>query len=164
MKKIINFLNYFLVIMFFTLPMGCCTTKKIQEVPAVQVEKTVIKDSLIYVKDTIFIPLPTEEKEVITTADSSHLETSLAKSDAWIDSTGMLNHTLKNKEVVYKYIYDTVIVTKTVTEYKEKPVIIEVEVEKPYFPKWSIILMVIAGLSLGYWIFKIYGFLKIRLF
>lgn len=160
MKKIINFFNYFLLIIFFTSPMGCCTTKKIQEVPVVQVEKTVIKDSLIYVKDTIYIPLPTEEKEVITTADSSHLETSLAKSDAWIDSTGMLNHTLKNKEVVYKYIYDTVVVTKTITEYIEVPIIQEVEVPKPYYPKWSIILMVIAGVSIGYWIYKIYRFFK----
>lgn len=160
MKKYIKFLNYFLVIVFFTLPIGCCGTKKTKQITTVQVEKTVIKDSLIYIKDTIYIPLPKEEKEVKTTADSSHLETSLAKSDAWVDSTGHLNHTLKNKEVVYKYIYDTVVVTNTVTEYKEKPVIVEVEVPKPYYPKWSIILMVIAGVSIGYWIYKIYGFLK----
>ena len=160
MKKYIKFLNYFLVIVFFTLPIGCCGTKKAKQIATVQVEKTVIKDSLIYIKDTIYIPLPSEEKEVKTTADSSHLETSLAKSDAWIDSTGHLNHTLKNKEVVYKYIYDTVVVTNTVTEYKEKPVIVEVEVPKPYYPKWSIILMVIAGVSIGYWIYKIYRFLK----
>lgn len=160
MKKYIKFLNYFLVIVFFTLPVGCCGTKKVKQLPVVQVEKTVIKDSTIYIRDTIYIPLPTEEKEVKTTADSSHLETSLAKSDAWIDSTGHLNHTLKNKEVVYKYIYDTVVVTNTVTEYKEKPVIVEVEVPKPYYPKWSVILMVIAGVSIGYWIFKIYRFLK----
>lgn len=160
MKKYIKFLNYFLVIVFFALPIGCCGTKKTKQIPVIQVEKTVIKDSTIYIRDTIYIPLPTEEKEVKTTADSSHLETSLAKSDAWIDSTGHLNHTLKNKEVVYKYIYDTVVVTNTVTEYKEKPVIVEVEVPKPYYPKWSIILMVIAGVSIGYWIYKIYGFLK----
>lgn len=160
MKKFIEILKYFLVILFFTLPIGCCGTKKAKQIPVVQVEKTVIKDSTIYIRDTIYIPLPTEEKEVKTTADSSHLETSLAKSDAWIDSTGHLNHTLKNKEVVYKYIYDTVVVTNTVTEYKEKPVIVEVEVPKPYYPKWSVILMVIAGVSIGYWIFKIYRFLK----
>lgn len=160
MKKFIEILKYFLVILFFTLPVGCCGTKKAKQLPVVQVEKTVIKDSLVYIRDTIYIPLPTEEKEVKTTADSSHLETSLAKSDAWIDSTGHLNHTLKNKEVVYKYIYDTVVVTNTVTEYKEKPVIVEVEVPKPYYPKWSVILMVIAGVSIGYWIFKMYRFLK----
>lgn len=160
MKKFIEILKYFLVVLFFILPVGCCCTKKAKQIPVVQVEKTVIKDSTIYIRDTIYIPLPTEEKEVKTTADSSHLETSLAKSDAWIDSTGHLNHTLKNKEVVYKYIYDTVVVTNTVTEYKEKPVIVEVEVPKPYYPKWSVILMVIAGVSIGYWIFKIYRFLK----
>lgn len=160
MKKFIEILKYFLVVLFFILPVGCCGTKKTKQIPVIQVEKTVIKDSLIYLKDTIYIPLPTEEKEVKTTADSSHLETTLAKSDAWIDSTGHLNHTLKNKEVVYKYIYDTVVVTNTVTEYKEKPVIVEVEVPKPYYPKWSVILMVIAGVSIGYWIFKIYRFLK----
>ena len=160
MKKFIEILKYFLVILFFILPVGCCGTKKAKQLPVVQVEKTVIKDSLIYIKDTIYIPLPTEEKEVKTTADSSHLETSLAKSDAWIDSTGHLNHTLKNKEVVYKYIYDTVVVTNTITEYKEVPIVQEIEVPKPYYPKWSVILMVIAGVSIGYWIFKIYRFLK----
>lgn len=160
MKKFIEILKYFLVVLFFILPVGCCGTKKAKQIPVVQVEKTVIKDSTIYIRDTIYIPLPTEEKEVKTTADSSHLETSLAKSDAWIDSTGHLNHTLKNKEVVYKYIYDTVVVTNTITEYKEVPIVQEVEVPKPYYPKWSIILMVIAGVSIGYWIFKIYRFLK----
>lgn len=160
MKKFIEILKYFLVVLFFILPVGCCGTKKTKQIPVVQVEKTVIKDSTIYIRDTIYIPLPTEEKEVKTTADSSHLETTLAKSDAWIDSTGHLNHTLKNKEVVYKYIYDTVVVTNTVTEYKEKPVIVEVEVPKPYYPKWSVILMVIAGVSIGYWVYKIYRFLK----
>lgn len=160
MKKFIEILKYFLVILFFTLPVGCCGTKKAKQLPVVQVEKTVIKDSTIYIRDTIYIPLPTEEKEVKTTADSSHLETSLAKSDAWIDSTGHLNHTLKNKEIVYKYIYDTVVVTNTITEYKEVPIVREVEVPKPYYPKWSVILMVIAGVSIGYWIFKIYRFFK----
>lgn len=156
MKKFIEILKYFLVVLFFILPVGCCGTKKTKQIPVVQVEKTVIKDSTIYIRDTIYIPLPTEEKEVKTTADSSHLETSLAKSDAWIDSTGHLNHTLKNKEIIYKYVYDTVVVTNTVTEYKEKPVIVEVEVPKQYIPKWCWLCVIFTVGVIVYIIIRIW--------
>lgn len=34
---------------------------------------------------------------VTFTSDTSHLETSVARSDAWLDSTGRIHHTLDNK-------------------------------------------------------------------
>lgn len=57
-----------------------------------------IKDSLV-VRDSVFaVPLPTESSSsVIPTILPSHLETSIAESDAFVDSLG-LHHTLKNKD------------------------------------------------------------------
>ena len=149
-----NILKIFILFLFI-LPLGCVGTKKTKQIPIVQVEKTVVKDSLIYVRDTLYLPLPVEEKEVKTTADSSHLETSIAESDAWIDSIGNLNHTLKNKDTVYKYIYDTVYINKTITEYKEKEVPIEVPIEVPYIPTFAWICIVFTCCSIVFIIMKI---------
>ena len=55
-------------------------------------DETSIRDSLVA------IPLPTESSSaVLPQILPSHLETSLAESDAYVDSLG-LHHTLKNKE------------------------------------------------------------------
>ena len=65
-----------------------------------------VKDSLVlHIKDSLAIryipvevPVPVEVvREIIPSSDSSHLETSVARSDAFIDSTGHLHHTLENK-------------------------------------------------------------------
>lgn len=129
MKKFI----YFLIFLTFV---GCAGTKKVQYVPTQTEIRVEYRDSLIYVRDTIFITPPVEEKSIKTLQDSSHLETSIAVSDAWIDEDNNLNHTLKNKtDTVFKYVYDTVVVSKIVKEYVDRPVIVEVEVPVKYIPK-----------------------------
>lgn len=56
------------------------------------------QDTTIYHLDTIRIELPVESSSaVLASSDSSHLETGLAASDSFIDSTGHLHHTLWNK-------------------------------------------------------------------
>ena len=45
---------------------------------------------------TIFVDLPVEVREQVR-RDSSHLETNMATSDAWIEE-GLLRHTLANKK------------------------------------------------------------------
>lgn len=115
---------------------SCCPQKKIQQVPVREIEKIEYRDSIIHVRDTIKIFLPIEEKEISTRRDSSHLETSIAKSDAWIDNSGNLNHTLKNKrDKPLETIRDTIFITNNVTEYKGKEVPVEVPVPEPYIPK-----------------------------
>ena len=150
MKNILKIIILFL----FLLPIGCA---KAIYVP-VQGEHTIeYRDSLIYVKDTIFVTPPVEEKENKTLQDSSHLETSIAVSDAWIDEDNNLNHTLKNKsDTVIKYIYDTVVVTKNVKEYIEKPVITEVEKEIPYVPTFAWICIIYSILSIGMKIYRLF--------
>ncbi|MBQ9173641.1 MAG: hypothetical protein IJ161_07940 [Bacteroidales bacterium] len=55
------------------------------------------KDSTVVRDTTIYVRLPAEVKVVtVRPADSSFLETSIAESLAYTDSTG-LHHTLRNK-------------------------------------------------------------------
>ena len=69
-------------------------------------EETNVKDSLVlHIKDSLAIkwvpvevPVPVEVmREIVPAEDSSHLETSVAESVAYIDSTGRLHHSLQNK-------------------------------------------------------------------
>lgn len=155
-----NILKYIIIFLFF-LPIGCVGTKKVQYVPTQTEIRVEYRDSLIFIRDTIFVYLPVEEKEVKTLQDSSHLETSVAISDAWIDKENNLNHTLKNKvDTVFKYVYDTVLLTKTIKEYKEIPIITEVEKPVKYVPTLYKISMIICIILIGY--FGLRLFLKFR--
>lgn len=59
----------------------------------------VIKESVIYRDTTIYVEVPVEViRDVLPDTDTSHLETSLAISEAWFNA-GMLNHTLVHKDV-----------------------------------------------------------------
>lgn len=49
------------------------------------------------VTDTLLVEIPAQTASNVTPADSSHLETDFATSDAWTDSEGLLHHTLANK-------------------------------------------------------------------
>ena len=49
------------------------------------------------VRDTLWVDVPAETATNVTPADSSHIETNLAASDAWVDPQGLLHHTLNNK-------------------------------------------------------------------
>jgi len=58
-----------------------------------------VKDSVAIRFDIISVELPSETFSVILAPpDSSHLETSLATSDAWVDTLGLLHHCLSNKD------------------------------------------------------------------
>lgn len=148
MKNILIILSFFLMI-------GCCASKHAIEVPVKEIVKIEYRDSLIHVKDTIYIQPPVEEKSNKTKEDSSHLETSMAKSDAWIDVEGNLNHTLENKDTPLKTIRDTIFVTQNVIEYKEKEVPVEVPIDVPYIPTFAWICIVFTFCSIVYIIMKI---------
>lgn len=121
---IIPVLLFGLVAMFT----GCSTIK---EVPVQTVEKIEYRDSLVYVHDTLTIPVPYEKiVEVIPEIDTSYLETSVAKSTAYLDTAKRkLHHTLEQKGSI-KYIHDTVHVVEYVDRVYEKEVPVEVEVIK----------------------------------
>lgn len=84
---------------------GCSTFKGIPS-------ETVIRDSVVFhVRDSInfrdsvvLVPIPAESSSsVMPEDDSSHLETSVAFSDAWIRD-GLLHHTLRNRDALVPYV------------------------------------------------------------
>lgn len=153
MKRFILFLMMFLV-------MGCGICRKVQYVPIESKVDSVYVEKLV--KDTVSVEIPGETIYVVA-QDSSRLETKYSISEAKIDSTGRLHHSLTNKdikiekEIVYKEIEKRVEV--------EKEVPVEVEVKVPFVPdyyKWcSRIMWGLVCLFVIFIVLKVYFKFKI---
>ena len=107
----------------------------------------VIKESVIYRDTTIYVEVPVEViKEILPDTDTSHLETSLAISEAWVNA-GKLNHTLTHKDAK---IEQTIPVPEKHTQ-KDSVIIsikeVPVEVEKP-LNAWQSFRMTLGTLAL----------------
>lgn len=75
---------------------SCGLFCKIPEEHTVDVRDSVYVEKVEYRDTTIYVPIPVESHSTVV-ADSSHLETSVAESDAWVDTLGRLHHSLTNK-------------------------------------------------------------------
>ena len=137
---------------------GCSTQKYL---PSSNI-KIIAKDSVFVHTKLISVALPLESHSIITKS-KSHLETSVATSDAEIDSLGLLHHTLVNKKdsLKSKIQYVDRISYRDSIEVREVPV--EVEKKVPYIPKfhqftfilfWVFVLFIVAKLLIKL------GFLK----
>lgn len=128
---------YFLLSILLTCLVLCQGCRSIQYVP---IKETVIEKDTFIKLDSIIIELPNEVKNNnIPYNQKSVLETSLAKSTAYLDSTdNQLKHSLENKPQA-KLDPDTVFKFKIKEVYKEIPV--EVIKEVPYIPNWAWITM-----------------------
>ena len=155
MRKILLFL--LMVIM-----VSCGVGRRYTQVP-VKVDSVYI-ERIVERIDTVRIKIPGEKIYVIK-QDSSHLETAVAVSDAKIDSTGMLHHSLTNKDVELKkeIVYKDRVIEKRVEVEKKVPV--EVEIPVKYIPdyyKWiNIIFWCLVGTGLIFVIFKMKSFFHI---
>lgn len=154
-------LHYLLCIIATILHCGCGNLKYVP-VQSQKEIKYVTKDSIIERIDTMFINLPSESHSQALKDTSSHLETSLATSDAMIDSNGILHHSLTNKDarlpLQTKVIERTKEVVRDSIVYQDK--IVEVEVVKEVTPRWSywsLIGNIITALLIGFGIY-----LKVR--
>ena len=135
---------------FYGLLIGCSAPKYL---PSSNI-KIIAKDSLFVHTELISVAIPNESHSIITKS-KSHLETSVATSDAEIDSMGLLHHTLTNKkdslkrEIQYvdRIVYRDSIQTK------------EVPVEKPvpvrYIPKFYQFTFIL------FWIFVLFIVIKV---
>ena len=148
-----NISKTFLIIVilaFYGLISGCSSPRYISSSNT----RIVSKDSLVIHTELISVALPLESHSIIT-KKKSHLETSVATSDAEIDSLGLLHHTLANKkdslkrEIKYidKIVYRDSVITKEVP--------VEVKVPIRYIPKfyqftfilfWIIVLFIVIKL------------------
>ena len=157
MKRFILFLVMFLV-------MGCGICNRVKYVPVETSKDSVVIEKVVERIDTVEIEVPGERVYVVA-VDSSHLETAVATSDAKIDSTGMLHHSLENKDVNLKkeIVYKDKIIEKRVEVEKEVPVEVKVPVKYvPDYYKWiNIIFWCIVGTGLIFVIFKLRGFFHI---
>ena len=157
MKRFILFLVMFMMV-------GCGICKRVQYVPVETSKDSVVIEKVVERIDTVEVEVPGEKVYVIR-QDSSHLETAVATSDAKIDSTGMLHHSLTNKDVNLKkeIVYKDKIIEKRVEVEKEVPV--EVKVPVRYIPdyyKWiHILFWCIVGTGLIFVIFRVRKFFHI---
>lgn len=129
---------------------GCSSQKYI---PSSNI-RIIAKDSLVIHTELVSIAIPNESHSIITKS-KSHLETSVATSDAEIDSLGLLHHTLINKKDSLKreIKYIDKIVYRDSIQIKEVPVKVKVPVR--YVPKfyqftfilfWLFILFIVIRL------------------
>ena len=140
-----------LILAFYGLISGCSSPRYISSSNM----RIVSKDSLIVRTELVSVALPLESHTIVTPTKKSHLETSLAESDAEIDSLGLLRHTLVNKKdsIKTKIQYVDRISYRDSIQTKEVPV--EVKVPIPYIPKfyqftfilfWIFVLFIVAKL------------------
>lgn len=136
------------------LTVGCGS---VREIPVQTVEKVVVRDSVVYINDTITVEVPFERiVEVVPEVDTSYLKTSVAESVAYLDTAKrQIHHTLEQKGTVNTKV-DTVVITKNIEKivYEEVPIEVEIVKYKRDNIFWySIIFNVIIILFI---VFKIY--------
>lgn len=150
MSNISKILSICLILAFYGFLIGCSTPKYL---PSSNI-KIVSKDSLVINTKLVSIAIPNESHSIIA-KKKSHLETSVAESDASIDSLGMLHHTLTNKKdsISTKIQYVDKIVYRDSIETKEVPVPVEVKV--PYIPKFYKFTFAL------FWIFVLFIVIKV---
>ena len=139
-----------LILAFYGLISGCSSPRYISSSNM----RIVSKDSLIVRTELVSAALPLESHSIITKS-KSHLETSVAVSDAEIDSLGLLHHTLVNKKdsIKTKIQYTDKISYRDSIQTKEVPV--EVEVPVPYIPKFYQFTFIL------FWIFVLFIVVKL---
>ena len=157
----IHYTKKFLIIAilaFYGFLTGCSTPRYI---PTSNI-MIVSKDSLVVNTALVSVAIPLESHTIITKS-KSHLETSVATSDAEIDSLGMLHHTLTNKKdsIKTKIQYIDKIVYRDSIDVREVPV--EVPVPVRYIPKfykftfalfWMFVLFIVIKLLIKLGLFK----------
>ena len=139
-----------LILAFYGLISGCSSPRYL---PSSNI-KIIAKDSLVIHTELVSIALPLESHSIIT-KKKSHLETSVATSDAEIDSLGLLHHTLVNKKdsLKSKIQYIDKIIYRDSIEIKEVPV--EVKVPIRYIPKFYQFTFML------FWIFILFIVVKV---
>ena len=128
MSRLIKTFLIIVILAFY----GCSSPRYI---PASNI-KIIAKDSLVIHTELVSIAIPNESHTIVTPTKKSHLETSVATSDAEIDSLGLLHHTLINKKDSLKreIKYIDKIVYRDSIQIQEVPV--EVKVPVRYVPKF----------------------------
>jgi len=151
-------LLYLTVLLLLTF--GCCVTKKTIQID--RITETHYVDSTRWRDSTIYYIVPIERyRDYTSLLDTLKLETSLAKAEAYVDTTNnTLKGSIENKKDSIKTVikWKERIVQKDSLVYKEVPVEVEKEVVK--YPKsywWFMGFTILAALYVA---LKIYMRIK----
>ncbi len=151
----------FSILLFFLLLSCSCSRKLLPSSTNTTIvdHNTTVTERIVW--QSKIITLPVEHTQQVTFEDSSHLETSLAISDARIMADGRLFHSLKNKT---NFLQDSIpsleketVVTKDSIITVEKIVKVEVEQE---LSKWQKILISIGYIGIGFILFSGYKIVR----
>lgn len=119
-----------IILLAVMLAVACCPCRK-ASVPTVRDSvrvETVVRTE--YVRDTVLVEVPVEEKEQTVRDTTSHLETTFAESDAAIMPDGALHHTLRNKPQQHPAEVETKVVYRDSVIYRDRIKTERVEVER----------------------------------
>lgn len=120
-----------IILLAAIMAIGCCPCRK-AAVPtvrdSVRVETQIRTE---YIRDTVLVEVPAEEKAQTVRDTTSHLETTFAESDAAITPDGALYHTLRNKPQQHPAEVETKVVYRDSVVYRDREKTVQVEVERP---------------------------------
>lgn len=151
--------TFLLVILILMANLTACRTTK----PQTAEQRTDVQIHTRYVErlvtDTVLLTIPAQTASNVTPTDSSWLETDFAASGAWVDTLGLLHHTLYNKTqqrptpILHTEVYEDSV------RLEYRCLRQRVEVAKPY-PRnvvWAVqafpwLLLTVTGLLA--WIFR----------
>lgn len=128
---------------------SCGSTAHLPQVETRDSVVVVTRDSTVYKDSVLYIEVPLETYTVEIYDDSSHLETSVAESDAVV-RVGKLTHTLKNKptsRLQTKVVLPSRYIVTTATTALQSQVR-EIEVEKK-LTAWQSFLLVLGKIAFG---------------
>lgn len=151
---VINMKRLFTSIFIMLLLAGCGASKHLPVDAVRDSVSIVVKESVIYRDSIIFVEVPKEtDKAILPLADTSHLETSLAVSDAWV-ADGRLSHTLSHKqERLAKVITMPVYLRSEQTERLSHQVVLkEVEKQLNWWQSFRMSLGTIATIVVLVWL------------
>lgn len=132
----------YLVLLTFLL-FSCATSRKLSEnVQKQDSTRVEIRETVIYVPDTVFVEIPAQTAERTTQDSTSHLENDYALSDARINPDGSLYHDLKTKPQEKPVPIEKPVERKDSiiyrTQYIDREVTVEVERELSWWEKTQI--------------------------
>lgn len=124
-----------LLVLCAFLSSGCCSNKQLPRETATHQQtdstNTTIHERVVTVHDTVSVFIPVESTSSVG-QQNSHLETSVAISDAYVDSTGVLHHTLDNKAQEIQAPIDVNVQVADTSHYESHNTVDSVFIPQPY--------------------------------
>jgi len=156
MKKKITILLLFWLVIAIIFLSGCKAKQLVNNYSTIERNDST---TTITVKDTVIKWLP--QKQEVKTNQKSKLSTDFSFSNAWIDSTGLLNHSIENftvipskiKEVkikIYKYIKINIVETLIITKKIKGDQVLKYR----WFSYFDFIILGLALFGFGFFMWK----------